>query len=44
MGLNYRQIKKLLASSHSDVVFIMLINVSWHFNIYEQDKVRAQLS
>ena len=32
-----------------DVVFIMLINVKnanncWHFNIYEQDKFRAQLS
>ena len=29
--------------SRSDVVFIMLINC-WHFNIYEQDKFRAQLS
>ena len=35
--------KKFLALSLSDVVFIMLINVKmstncWHFNIYEQDK------
>ena len=40
--------KKLLALSLSDVVFIMLINVKmptiWHFNIYEQDTFRAQLS
>ena len=41
--------KKFLALSLSDVVFIMLINVTilkiaWHFNIYEQDKFGAQLS
>ena len=33
--------KKFLPLSHSDVVFIMLINVKsqqWHFNIYEQNK------
>ena len=45
----YRKVKKLLALSLSDVVFIMLINV----NIYEHDniltfmsknKFRAQLS
>ena len=45
--IKYRQIKKLLALSLSDVVFILLLNVKinnyWHFNIYEQDKVRAQL-
>ena len=29
--------KKFLALSLSDVVFIMLNNC-WHFNIYEQDK------
>ena len=33
----------------SDVAFILLINakmptLSWHFNIYEQDRVRAQLN
>ena len=36
----------------SDVVFILLLNVKmptivnncWHFNIYEQDKLHAQLS
>ena len=41
--------KKFLALSLSDVVFIMLINVKMptivgnccHFNIYEQDKFRA---
>ena len=47
--IKYRQIKKFLALSFSDVVFIMLINVKmptscWHFNIYEHDKFRAQLS
>ena len=42
--------KDLLAFKLSDVVFIMLIHVNinaiicWHFNIYEQDKFRAQLS
>ena len=43
--------KKFNALSLSDVVFIKLINVKmptivqfWHFNIYEQDKFRAQLS
>ena len=36
--------KKFLALSPSNVVFIMLINVKMHFNIYEQDKFRAQLS
>ena len=41
--------KKFLAISLSDIVFIMLINVKmptygWRFNIYEQDKFRAQLS
>ena len=37
--------------SLSDVVFIMLVSVKmptihncWHFNIYKQDKFRAQLS
>ena len=44
--LKYRQMKKLIAGSLSDVVFIMLINVKMllTFNIYEQDKFRAQLS
>ena len=43
--------KKFLALSlsESDVVFIMLINDKnanncWQFNIYEQEKFRAQLS
>ena len=41
--------KKFLAFSLSDVVFIMLINVKMPtivglFNIYKQDKFRAQLS
>ena len=38
--------KIFLALSLLDVVFIMLINVKmrWHYNIYEQDKFRAQLS
>ena len=42
---------KFLALCLSDVVFIMLVNVKmptitivWHFNIYELDKFRAQLS
>ena len=38
-----RQIKMFLALSLSDIVFIMLINKCWHFNIYEQDKFHAQL-
>ena len=42
--LIYRQIKKFIALSLSDVVFIMLINNCWHFNIYEQDKFLAPLS
>ena len=47
--LKYRQMKKFLAFSLSDVVFIMLINAKnanncWHFNIYQQDKFCAQLS
>ena len=50
--LQYRQMKTFLALSLSDVIFIMLIHVKmptivgkcWHFNIYEQDKFRAQLS
>ena len=38
--------KKFLALSYSDVVFILLINVKnanngWHINNYEQDKFRA---
>ena len=40
--------KKSLALSLTDVVHIVLINVKmptfWRFNIYEQDKFRAQLS
>ena len=43
----FGQVKMFLASSLSDIVFIMLINVKnncWHFNIYEQDKFRAKLS
>ena len=36
--------KKFLALSLSDVLFIMLINNCWHFNIYEQDQFCAQLS
>ena len=41
----FLKIRTFLDLSLSDVVFIMLINVNcWHFNIYEQDKVRAQLS
>ena len=41
--------KKFIALSLSDVVFIMLINVKMptivvNFNIYEQDKFDAQLS
>ena len=43
--------KKFLALSLLDVVFVMLINVKmptvvgcWHLNIYEQEKFRAQLS
>ena len=36
--------KKFLALSLSDVVFIMLINIKcWHFNIYEQDKFLTHL-
>ena len=47
--LKYWQIKMFLALSLSDDVFIALINVKmptigWHFNIYEQDKFRAQMS
>ena len=42
--LKYRQMKKFIALSLSDVVFIMLINVKMHFNIFEQDKFCAQLS
>ena len=34
---------KFIALSFSDVVFILLINC-WHFYIYEQEKVHAQLS
>ena len=46
--LKYRQIKKRLALSLSDVVFIMLINVKMPTIVgilifYEQDKLRAQL-
>ena len=37
------EMNKVLDLSLSDLVFIMLINC-WHFNIYEQDKFRAQLS
>ena len=49
LKLKYRQMKKFLALSLSDVVFIMLINVKmptnfWHFNFCEQNKFRAQLS
>ena len=36
--------KKFLALNLSDVVFILLINVKRHFNIYEQDKFCAQLT
>ena len=46
--------KKFIALSLSDVVFVMLINAKmptivginncWHFNIYELDKFCAQLS
>ena len=41
--------KELLSITYINVVFIMLINVKmptirWHFNIYEHDKVYAQLS
>ena len=47
-ALKYRQMKKVLALSLSDVVIIMLINVKLptivSSNIYEQDKFRAQLS
>ena len=32
------------ALSLSDAVFILVINVNWHFKIYEQDKFCAQLS
>ena len=39
--LGHPQIKKVLALSLSGVVFIM--PTIWHFNIYEQDKFRAQL-
>ena len=54
--LKFQQIKKCLALSLPDVVFIMLINVKmpkivgktanncWYFNINEQEKFRAQLS
>ena len=47
--LKYQQMKKLLALSLSDVVFIVLINVKMPtivgiFNIYEQDRFRAQLN
>ena len=47
--LSHWQIKKFLALSLSDIVFIMLINVKMltivgQFNIYEQDKFCAQLS
>ena len=41
--------KKFIASSLSDVAFMMLINVKMptivgNFNIYEHDKFRAQMS
>ena len=36
--------EKFLALSLSVVEFITLINVKWHFKIYEQDKFYAQLS
>ena len=36
--------KEFLALKLSYAVLILLINVKRHFNIYEQDKVRAQLS
>ena len=44
--IKYRQIKKFLAKSLSDVVFIMLINVKMPtivgiLNIYKQDKFLA---
>ena len=44
-----RQMKTFLAFKLPDVVFVMLINVKMlsivdNFNIYEQDKFRAQLS
>ena len=47
--LIYQQMKKFLALSLSDVVFIMLINVKMPtivgiFNIYEHDKFYAQMS
>ena len=47
--LNAEKIKTVHAIKLSDVVFIMLINVKmpticWHFNIYEHNKCRAQLS
>ena len=41
--LKYRQMKKGLALSRTDNVFIMLI-IFWHFYVYEEDKFRAQLS
>ena len=42
--LKYWQMKKFLALSLSEYVFILLINVKMPFNIYEQDKFDAQLS
>ena len=36
--------KKYIASSVWNIVFIVLINNCLHFNIYEQDKFRAQLN
>ena len=42
--LKYRQIKKFLGLSLSDVVFIMLMNIKMPFNIYEHDQFYAQLS
>ena len=41
---NYCRVKKSLALRLSVVVFIMLIKNCWHFNIYEQENVCAQLS
>ena len=38
------KLRSVFALSLSDVVFNMLANDCWHFNIYEQDKFRAQLS
>ena len=38
------KIDRIFRFSHQSQSFILLINIKWHFNIYEQDKFHAHLS